>query len=87
MLHGFDLVALADSETAALATALLGDLAVPDEVRTSVARRAGGNPLFVGEVVRLLRDRAIHASEVEGGGASSAGVSDGACPSRPRSRP
>ena len=74
------LVALADSETAALATALLGDLAVPDDVRTSVARRAGGNPLFIGEVVRLLRDRAIHASEVEGGGASSAGVSDEGLP-------
>ena len=80
MLHGFHLVALADSETAALATALLGDLAVPDDVRTSVARRAGGNPLFIGEVVRLLRDRAIHASEVEGGGASSAGVSDEGLP-------
>ena len=74
------LVALADSETAALATALLGDLAVPDDVRTSVARRAGGNPLFIGEVVRLLRDRAIHASEVEGAGASSAGVSDEGLP-------
>ena len=56
------LVALADTETTALANALLGDLAVPDDVRTSVARRAGGNPLFIGEVVRLLRDRAIHAA-------------------------
>ena len=70
------LVALADAETTALAKALLGDLAVPDDVRTSVARRAGGNPLFIGEVVRLLRDRAIDASEVEGANASDASASD-----------
>ena len=70
------LVALADTETAALATALLGDLAIPDDVRMSATKRAGGNPLFIGELVRLLRDRAIDASEVRGANASDAGVSD-----------
>src|SRR4029079_12758322 len=65
--------AFAEAESTALAAALLGDLAIPDDVRTSVARRAGGNPLFIGEVVRLLRDRECQATAGVGAGASDNG--------------
>ncbi len=54
-----DLARLSDVETAELASTLLGDVALPNGTRELLIERAGGNPLYVGEFVRLLRDRGL----------------------------
>jgi tetratricopeptide (TPR) repeat protein len=48
---------LSPDETARLVSALLETTAVPDELRQPILDRAGGNPLYAEEFVRLLRDK------------------------------
>ena len=50
------LAPLSDAECAQLIAFLLGSAALPDEVRTRITRVAGGNPLFVEEMLRMLVD-------------------------------
>jgi class 3 adenylate cyclase/tetratricopeptide (TPR) repeat protein len=51
------LTPLTDGETTRLVGALLETIAVPEELRLPLVERAGGNPLFAEEYVRLLQDR------------------------------
>ena len=51
------LVPLSDRQTARLIAALLGQPAVPADVQGLLLERAGGNPLYAEEFVRLLTDR------------------------------
>ena len=51
-----DLHRLSDIEASELVGALVGSV-VPDELRKPILDRAAGNPLYVEELVRLLRDR------------------------------
>jgi len=53
------LAALSDDETSRLIAGLLDAVAVPAEVQAGVLGRAGGNPLFVEEYIRLLQDREL----------------------------
>jgi class 3 adenylate cyclase/tetratricopeptide (TPR) repeat protein len=48
---------LTEDETTYLVASLLETLAVPDELRLPLVERAGGNPLFAEEYVRLLQDQ------------------------------
>lgn len=54
-----NLAPLTEPETERLVSALLDTLVVPEELRTPLLERAGGNPLFAEEYVRLLRDRGL----------------------------
>jgi class 3 adenylate cyclase/tetratricopeptide (TPR) repeat protein len=51
-----NLAALSDQDTAQLIGALLGQVLLPAEVQAVLLDRAGGNPLYAEEFVRLLRD-------------------------------
>jgi class 3 adenylate cyclase/tetratricopeptide (TPR) repeat protein len=57
------LSALAPEETESLVLSLLAEATLPGEVRASLLERAGGNPLFALEYVRMLAD------DAPGGGA------------------
>ena len=48
---------LNDKETARLVAALLEQAVLPAEVQHAILERAGGNPLYAMEFVRLLKDR------------------------------
>jgi predicted ATPase len=50
---------LTDQQTAALTTALLGRSLLPADVQALLLDRAGGNPLYAEEFVRLLTDRGL----------------------------
>jgi class 3 adenylate cyclase len=50
------LAPLSDAECAQLIAYLLGSAALPDEIRARITRVAGGNPLFVEEMLRMLVD-------------------------------
>jgi class 3 adenylate cyclase/tetratricopeptide (TPR) repeat protein len=50
---------LSDEDTARLVFALLAQVALPAEVQQVLLERAGGNPLFAEEYVRMLLDRGI----------------------------
>jgi class 3 adenylate cyclase/tetratricopeptide (TPR) repeat protein len=50
---------LNDSETAQLISGLLSQAVLPAEVHATLLERAGGNPLYAGEFVRMLSDRGI----------------------------
>ena len=50
---------LSDTETASLISALLGQAVLPAEVQSLILDRAGGNPLYAEEFVRLLKDRGL----------------------------
>ena len=52
-----NLVPLTGAETARLVSALLETALVPAELQQRILDRAGGNPLYAEEFVRLLRDR------------------------------
>jgi class 3 adenylate cyclase/tetratricopeptide (TPR) repeat protein len=54
-----NLAPLSSDETARLVSGLLEATVLPPEVQQAVLDRSGGNPLFVREFVRLLRDRAL----------------------------
>ena len=53
------LAPLTDGQTAALVTALLGRSLLPADVQALLLDRAGGNPLYAEEFVRLLTDRGL----------------------------
>jgi class 3 adenylate cyclase/tetratricopeptide (TPR) repeat protein len=53
------LVPLSDQQTARLLAALLGRSVLPAEVQSLLLERAGGNPLYAEEYVRLLTDRGL----------------------------
>ena len=50
---------LSDEDTGRLVFALLAQVALPAEVHVALLDRAGGNPLFAQEYVRMLLDRGI----------------------------
>ncbi len=50
---------LNDTETAKLISSLLSQAVLPAEVRTTLLERAGGNPLYAEEFIRMLSDREI----------------------------
>ena len=52
-----NLTPLTDEETARLVSALLESTVIPAELQQPVLERAGGNPLYAEEFVRLLRDK------------------------------
>jgi class 3 adenylate cyclase/tetratricopeptide (TPR) repeat protein len=51
------LAPLSAAETAALVSALLDQAVLPVETQQAILERAGGNPLYAEEFVRMLRDR------------------------------
>jgi predicted ATPase len=51
------LAPLTDTETAALAHAILGRTLLPAEVQQSLVENAGGNPLYAEEFARMLSER------------------------------
>jgi len=48
---------LSDQDTSRLLSALLSQAVLPAEVQTTLLERAGGNPLYAEEFVRMLSDR------------------------------
>jgi class 3 adenylate cyclase/tetratricopeptide (TPR) repeat protein len=50
---------LSDAETAQLVSALLPQAVLPAEVHAALLERAGGNPLYAEEFIRMLSDRGI----------------------------
>jgi class 3 adenylate cyclase/tetratricopeptide (TPR) repeat protein len=48
---------LSEADTARLLIALLGQVLLPAETQAALLDRAGGNPLYAGEYVRMLADR------------------------------
>src|SRR5207247_5303522 len=52
-----DLSPLSAEETAQLVSSLLDRAELPDDVQALLLERAGGNPLYAEEFVRLLKDR------------------------------
>ena len=53
------LAPLTETETARLVAGLLGQPVLPAEVQAPLLERAGGNPLYAEEFVRLLTDRGL----------------------------
>src|SRR5439155_610519 len=53
------LAPLKDTETTRLVSELLGDIALPPVTQTTLLERAGGNPLYAEEFVRMLGDRGL----------------------------
>jgi class 3 adenylate cyclase/tetratricopeptide (TPR) repeat protein len=53
------LAPLSDAETARLVSALLEQALLPAETQQILLERAGGNPLYAEEFVRMLRDRDV----------------------------
>jgi class 3 adenylate cyclase/tetratricopeptide (TPR) repeat protein len=53
------LAPLSDSETAQLISSLLSQVVLPAEVHSALLDRAGGNPLYAEEFIRMLFDRGI----------------------------
>ena len=54
-----NLAPLSEAETAQLTAMLLDSTVLPAEVSSLVVERAGGNPLYAEEFVRLLKDRGL----------------------------
>ena len=59
-----NLAPLTDTETAQLVLALLERAVLPAEIQQVLLERAGGNPLYAEEFVRLLTDRGTEHVEV-----------------------
>jgi class 3 adenylate cyclase/tetratricopeptide (TPR) repeat protein len=55
--NSINLVPLSEEETSRLVSALLESSVVPAELQQPISDRAGGNPLYAEEFVRLLRDK------------------------------
>jgi len=53
------LSSLSDSETAQLISGLLSQAVLPAEVHAALLERAGGNPLYAEEFIRMLSDRGV----------------------------
>ena len=54
-----NLVPLSDEETGRLVSALLETTVIPAELQQPILDRAGGNPLYAEEFVRLLKDKEL----------------------------
>jgi class 3 adenylate cyclase/tetratricopeptide (TPR) repeat protein len=54
-----NLAPLSEEETATLIGELLGQAVLPAEVQTPILERAGGNPLYAEEFIRMLKDRGL----------------------------
>ena len=54
-----NLAPLSPEETARLVSALLDASVIPAELQQPILDRAGGNPLYAEEFVRLLKDREL----------------------------
>ena len=65
-----NLAPLTDEETARLLASLLERAVLPAETQQALLERAGGNPLYAEEFVRLLADR----GELRGGGGAGLGA-------------
>jgi class 3 adenylate cyclase len=63
--HRINLAPLTDEETARLISILLERAVLPAETQQAILARAGGNPLYAEEFVRLLLDRGDFAGEAE----------------------
>jgi class 3 adenylate cyclase/tetratricopeptide (TPR) repeat protein len=61
----FSLSPLEDDETARLLAALLDRSVLPVETQTALLQRAGGNPLYAEEFVRMVADRGLVAGDEE----------------------
>jgi class 3 adenylate cyclase/tetratricopeptide (TPR) repeat protein len=61
----FSLSPLEDEETARLLAALLDRSVLPAETQTALLQRAGGNPLYAEEFVRMVADRGLVAGDEE----------------------
>jgi class 3 adenylate cyclase/tetratricopeptide (TPR) repeat protein len=61
-----NLAPLSDAETADLVARLLDTPAIPENLRGPIVERAEGNPLYVEELLRLLRDRGLLVPAPEG---------------------
>jgi hypothetical protein len=57
----FALSPLADGEVSQLISALLSEAVLPAEIHSAVLERAGGNPLYTEEFVRMLMDQGVFA--------------------------
>ena len=57
-----NLAPLSGEETATLVGELLGATLLPTDVESPIVERAGGNPLYAEEFVRMLRDRGLLVS-------------------------
>jgi class 3 adenylate cyclase/tetratricopeptide (TPR) repeat protein len=60
--HTINLSPLSDAETAELVSHLVSTSVLSGELERAVLERAGGNPLYAEEFVRLLADRGLDAS-------------------------
>jgi class 3 adenylate cyclase len=60
-----NLAPLSDEETARLLSSLLERAVLPTETQQALLERAGGNPLYAEEFVRLLADRDLLAGALE----------------------
>ena len=63
--HTINLAPLSDQETAQLVSGLLERAVLPSETQQALLERAGGNPLYAEEFVRLLSDRGESVERVE----------------------
>ena len=63
--HRINLAPLTDEETARLISTLLERAVLPAETQQDLLARAGGNPLYAEEFVRLLADRGERAGDAE----------------------
>ena len=61
--------ALTDEETAFLVDSLLEESVLPEPAHAALLARAGGNPLYAGEYVRMLVDRGLVGPDAAEGGA------------------
>jgi hypothetical protein len=61
--HVINLSPLSDQETAELVSYLASTAALGPEVERPIVERAGGNPLYAEEFVRLLSERALEADD------------------------
>jgi class 3 adenylate cyclase len=61
--HVINLPPLSDQETAQLVAQLMANAALGADVERSIVERAGGNPLYAEEFVRLLAERALAAGD------------------------
>jgi hypothetical protein len=62
--HTINLSPLSDEETAQLVSSLIATTVLTGELRQAIIERAGGNPLYAEEFVRLLSDRRLPIDEL-----------------------
>ena len=62
--HTINLSPLSDDETARLVSSLIATTVLTPELQQAILERAGGNPLYAEEFVRLLSDRGLAPDEM-----------------------